>query len=69
MFDVVRQEIVANKHNKCTLKNEHGEYDAILFNFSGEMADRIEATYSIEINEFNYKPSIQLIIKSQNAKK
>jgi len=69
VFDVVRQEIVANKHNKCTLKNEHGEYDAILFNFSGEMADRIEATYSIEINEFNYKPSIQLIIKSQNAKK
>jgi len=69
VFDVVKHEIVANKHSKCTLKNEHGEYDAILFNFSGELADRIEATYSIEINEFNYKPSIQLIIKSQNEKK
>ena len=69
VFDVVKHEIVANKHSKCTLKNEHGEYDAILFNFSGELADRIEATYSIEINEFNYKSSIQLIIKSQNEKK
>ena len=33
-FDVVKQEIVANKHNKCVLKNENDKYDAIFFNFS-----------------------------------
>jgi len=69
LFDVVKQEIVANKHNRSVLKNSHHNYDAIFFNFSGELADRIEATYSVELNEFNQRSSIQLIIKSQNEKK
>tara|TARA_B100000795_G_scaffold165700_1_gene124642 strand:+ start:294 stop:1985 length:1692 start_codon:yes stop_codon:yes gene_type:complete len=69
IFDVVKQEIVAEKHNKCILKNEYGVLDAIIFNFPNELADRIEATYTIELNEFNQKTSIQLIIKSQNEKK
>jgi single-stranded-DNA-specific exonuclease len=69
VFDVVQQEIVANKHNKCVLKNENGKNDAIFFNFSGVLADRIEATYTIELNEFNRKPSMQLIIKSENERK
>jgi single-stranded-DNA-specific exonuclease len=69
VFDVVRQEIVADKHNKCILKNEYDKYDAIFFNFSGVLADRIEVTYTIELNEFIKKPSIQLIIKSKNEKK
>jgi len=68
-FDVVKQEIVANKHNKCVLKNENDKYDAIFFNFSDKLADRIGAIYSVELNEFNQKSSIQLIIKSQNEKK
>jgi len=69
IFDVIKQEIVADKHNKCTLKNEHDIYDAIIFNFSEELADRIEIIYTIELNEFNQKSSIQLIIKTQNEKK
>jgi len=68
-FEVVRQEIVAGKHNKCTLKNEYDTYNAIIFNYSEELADRIEITYTIELNEFNHKSSIQLIIKTQNEKK
>ena len=66
---MVRQEIVAAKHNKCVLKNEDDNYDAIFFNFSGELADRIEVVYSIELNEFKQKSNIQFIIKSQNEKK
>jgi single-stranded-DNA-specific exonuclease len=69
VFDVVRQEIVAAKHNKCILKKEDCSYDAIFFNFSGELADRIEVIYTIELNEFNQKSTIQFIIKSQNEKK
>ncbi len=69
LFDVVKQEIVGNKHNRCVLKNSHQNYDAIFFNFSGELADRIEVIYSIELNQFNKRPSLQLIIKSQNEKK
>ena len=69
IFDVASQEVVADKHNKCILKNEYGVYDAIIFNFSEELAGRIEVTYTIELNEFNQKSSIQLIIKSQNEKK
>ena len=68
-FDVVKQDIVAGKHNKCILKNEYGVLDAIIFNFPNELADRIEATYTIELNEFNRKPSMQLIIKSENERK
>ena len=69
IFNVVNQKIVIDKHNKCILKNDYGVYDAIIFNFSKELADRIEAIYTIELNTFNQKPSIQLIIKSQNEKK
>ena len=69
IFDVVSQEVIADKHNKCILKSEYGVYDAIIFNFSEELAGRIEAVYTIELNEFNQKSSIQLIIKSQNEKK
>ena len=68
-FDVVQQKIVAGLHNKCVLKNEHGSYDGIFFNFSSILADRIEITYTIELNEFNNKTSIQLIIKSANERK
>tara|TARA_B100000767_G_scaffold253274_1_gene257691 strand:- start:2428 stop:4119 length:1692 start_codon:yes stop_codon:yes gene_type:complete len=67
-FDVVQQKIVAGLHNKCVLKNEHGSYDGIFFNFSSILADRIEITYTIELNEFNNKTSIQLIIKSANER-
>ena len=68
-FDVVKQDIVAGKHNKCILRNEQGDYDGIFFNFSSALADRIEITYTIEVNEFNKKTSIQFIIKSANEKK
>ena len=68
-FDVVKQDIVAGKHNKCILRSEHGDYDGIFFNFSSVLADRIEITYTIEVNEFNKKTSIQFIIKSANEKK
>ena len=66
IFDVISQEIIAKKHNKSILKNTNGQYEAIFFNFSNELTDRIEIIYSLEINEFNNKPSIQLIIVSQN---
>ena len=69
IFDVVKQQIIADKHNKCILKNENGRHEAIFFNFSRLLADRIEITYTIELNEFNQKSSIQLIIKSENEKK
>jgi single-stranded-DNA-specific exonuclease len=68
IFDVVKQQIVADKHNKCILQNEHGNYDGIFFNFSRVLADRIEITYTIELNEFNKKSAIQLIIKSENER-
>jgi len=66
IFNVIKQNIVANKHNKCLLQNKDNNYDAIFFNFSEELADRIEVIYTIELNEFNQKSSIQFIIKSQN---
>ena len=69
IFDVVKQEIIANNHNKCVLKNDYGKYDAIFFNFSRVLADRIEIIYTIEINNFNQNSSIQLIIKSENERK
>ncbi|MDC0182947.1 single-stranded-DNA-specific exonuclease RecJ [Nitrosomonadales bacterium] len=69
IFYVIKQEIIANKHNKCILENDNGQYEAIFFNFSNELADRIEVIYTLEINEFNNKSSIQLNIMSQNELK
>tara|TARA_B100000795_G_C22780500_1_gene432043 strand:+ start:251 stop:1942 length:1692 start_codon:yes stop_codon:yes gene_type:complete len=69
IFDVLKQEIVAGKHNKCVLRNEVDDFNAIFFNFSGELAARIEVVYTIELNEWNQKTTIQLIIKSQNEGK
>lgn len=66
VFDVISQEIIAKKHNKSILENINGQYEAIFFNFSNELADRIEIIYTLEINEFNNKSLIQLIIMSQN---
>jgi len=69
IFDVLKQEIVAGKHNRCVLRNEVDDFNAIFFNFSGELAARIEVVYTIELNEWNQKTTIQLIIKSQNEGK
>jgi len=62
-FDVIQQKIIASKHSKCILRKKNN-YEAIFFNYTRDLPDRITITYSIEANEFNNNQSLQLIIRN-----
>jgi len=62
-FDVLHQEVIAEKHTKCFLKNDK-KFQAIFFNNNQTLPDKIRAVYSIDANEFNGNKNLQIIIKS-----
>ncbi|MFA6063787.1 MAG: single-stranded-DNA-specific exonuclease RecJ [Gallionella sp.] len=63
-FEVVNQRIVGEKHLKLRLATEDGnEIDAILFGQSEPLPEYIHAVYSLSINEYNGRQSLQLIIR------
>ena len=62
-FHVQTQRVVGEKHLKLKLSSPAGNFDAIRF-FSAEPApDNIRAVYSLSINEYNGKESLQLIVR------
>lgn len=62
-FTVDSQRIVGEKHLKLKLSNHAGAFDAIHFFSTDDMPDRIRAVYSLAINEYNGKTSLQLIVR------
>jgi single-stranded-DNA-specific exonuclease len=63
-FEVLNQRVVGEKHLKLRLATEEGnEVDAILFGQSDPVPDYIHAVYSLSINEYNGRQSLQLIVK------
>jgi single-stranded-DNA-specific exonuclease len=63
-FEVLNQRVVGEKHLKMRLATEEGnEIDAILFGQSDPVPDYIHAVYSLSINEYNGRQSLQLIVK------
>jgi single-stranded-DNA-specific exonuclease len=63
IFKVESQRVVGEKHLKLKLSNPAGTFDAIHFFFADEMPARIRAVYSLNINEYNGKVTVQLILK------
>ncbi len=62
-FRVQSQRVVGEKHLKLKLMSPAGSFDAIRF-FSAEPApDNIHAVYSLGINEYNGRESLQLIVR------
>ena len=62
-FDVLHQEVIAERHIKCFLKKDK-KFQAIFFNNNQTLPDKIRAVYSIDANEFNGNKNLQIIIKS-----
>jgi single-stranded-DNA-specific exonuclease len=62
-FRIQTQRVVGEKHLKLKLSSPAGSFDAIRF-FSAEPApETIRAVYSLSINEYNGKESLQLIVR------
>lgn len=62
-FEVLEQTSIGDKHIKCTLKYKKKKYTAMYFNYEHRLADKIEATYEIDINRFSGREEIQLILR------
>jgi single-stranded-DNA-specific exonuclease len=67
IFKVESQRVVGEKHLKLKLSNIAGAFDAIHFFFADEMPARIRAVYSLNINEYNGKVTVQLIVRHWEA--
>jgi single-stranded-DNA-specific exonuclease len=62
-FVVQQQRVVGEKHLKLRLENSGQLYEAILFGYAEPLPDSIHAAYSLSVNEYNGKRSVQLIIR------
>ncbi len=62
-FKVDSQRVVGEKHLKLKLSNLSGAFEAIHFFCADPMPNRIRAVYSLNINEYNGKVSVQLIVR------
>lgn len=67
VFKVDSQRIVGEKHLKLKLSSAAGAFEAIHFFCADPMPASIRAVYSLSINEYNGKVSLQLIVKHWQA--
>jgi len=66
IFIVENQRILKNKHLKLRLTKDGKVFDAILFNSTQPLTERIHAAYHLAINSYNGMENVQLIIKHIN---
>ena len=62
-FHVESQRVVGEKHLKLTLLTESDSYEAMHFFSTEPLPEFIRAVYSLNINEYKGKVSLQLIVK------
>ena len=62
-FAVANQRVVGEKHLRLRLEKQGRIVDAILFNQADPLPDRVRLVYSLDINEYNGKQSLQLIVR------
>ncbi len=62
-FIVERQNIVGEKHSKLVLRDRDQSFDAILFQYTEPLPDRIRAAYRLDINDYRGLQSLQLIVE------
>lgn len=66
-FKVENQRVVGEKHLKLKLAAATGAFDAIHFFCTGPLPASIRAVYSLAINEYNGRTSLQLIVRHWQA--
>ena len=62
-FAVQNQRVVGEKHLKLRLDAKGKTVEAILFGHNKPLPGQIHAVYSLDVNEYNGKQSLQLIIR------
>jgi single-stranded-DNA-specific exonuclease len=62
-FTVANQRIVGEKHLRLRLEKQGRTVDAILFNQADKLPDRVRLVYSLDVNEYNGRESLQLIVR------
>lgn len=62
-FMVRNQRVVGEKHLKLSLSTQGRLIDAILFGHNEPLPEHIHAVYSLSVNEYNGKQSLQLIVR------
>lgn len=72
VFTILEQRIVADKHLKMRLAKEGKTFDAILFFADTKVwpdhrVNKIRAAFRLDINEFNHKRILQLIVEYMEA--
>ncbi|MFA6902533.1 MAG: single-stranded-DNA-specific exonuclease RecJ [Gallionellaceae bacterium] len=67
IFMVESQRVVGEKHLKLKLSSAAGTFEAIHFFCADPVPASIRAVYSLNINEYNGKVSLQLIVKHWQA--
>lgn len=75
-FEILEQRVVGQNHLKLTLKHEQGDeiIDAIAFNIDhsnwpNHRASYLHAAYKLDVNEYNGRTKLQLIISAMQAHK
>ncbi len=66
-FIVVSQRIVGEKHTKLKLEREGAQFEAMLFFRAETLPAEIDAVYRLDVNEFNGRRSLQLILQHWEA--
>ena len=72
VFQVLEQRLLTGKHLKMTLSHENNSIDAIAFNIDSTQwpnhrCDYITIAYRLDVNEFQSKRKVQLIIEHLEA--
>ena len=62
-FIVASQRIVGEKHTKLKLERDGVQFEAMLFFRADILPGEIEAVYRLDVNEFNGKRRLQLILQ------
>jgi single-stranded-DNA-specific exonuclease len=62
-FSVLNQRVVGEKHLKLKLKKSGQLFEAMLFGQAEPLPDTIHALYSVSVNEYNDKRTVQLLIR------
>jgi single-stranded-DNA-specific exonuclease len=62
-FEVVQQRILKDKHLKLTLRRGKQNFDAIQFNFTTNPTPRIHAAFRLDINEWQGRQTVQLMLE------
>jgi single-stranded-DNA-specific exonuclease len=62
-FEVLQQRILKEKHLKLSLRLGKQTFDAIQFNFTTNPTPRIRAAFRLDINEWQGRQSVQLMLE------